>query len=94
MNQNFVTVEDAFTALSNPQDPDWMAAFSFLASHPDTEKMMLETFQDTLKEMGVEPGGLDPQTGEPVYTLTDVARALGIPETELDTALRSDDSVD
>lgn len=87
MNRTFETVEDAFMALASPQGPDWMAAFSFLAAHRDTAHMMLETFQDTLKEMGVEPGGMDPKTGEPIYTLTDVAQALGIPETDLDAAL-------
>ena len=48
---------------------------------------MLETFQDTLKEMGVEPGGMDPKTGEAAYTITDIARALGIPEADLNTAM-------
>lgn len=87
MTKTFESVEEAFLALSNPGDPDWMAAFSLLSAHPETSRMMLETFEDTLTDMGVEPGGVDPATGEPVYTLADIAKALGIPEAELGTAI-------
>lgn len=86
MTQTFESMEQAFMVLANPQDPQWPAAFGYLASHPDTAKMMLEAFQDTLQDMGAEPSGLDPDSGEPIYTLKDVAQAMGIPETELDTS--------
>jgi hypothetical protein len=45
---------------------------------------MLETFAETLAEMGVVPSGVDAATGEPAYSLDDVARALGVPGAELD----------
>lgn len=91
MSQAFDSIEQAFMALSNPADPQWGEAFRFLAAHPETARMMLDTFQDTLKDMGAQPGGVDPSSGEPVYTLQDVARALGIPESDLDSAI--DDAV-
>jgi len=84
MARQFESLEDAFTILSELGNPDWGAAFSFLASHPDTSNVMLETFRETLAEMGVEPSGNDPDTGEPVYTLDDVAKTLGVPTSELD----------
>lgn len=87
MNDTFENVQDAFMALSNPEDPRWAAAFRFLAAHPETAQMMLETFQETLREMGAEASGEDPVTGEPVYSLTDVARALGITEGGLGSAV-------
>jgi hypothetical protein len=86
MRSTFASVEDALLTLSNPEDPQWAAAFSFLASHPDTAELILETFRDTLEEMGAEAGRVDPLTGEPVYSLADVARALGIPESALENA--------
>ena len=85
--QSFATVDDAFLALSNPESPQWAAAFSFLAAHPDTAEMMLETFRDTLEALGAEAGETDPLTGEPVYSLSDVARALGVPEADLGVAV-------
>ena len=45
---------------------------------------MLETFAETLAELGVAPSGVDPASGEPAYSLDDVARALGVPGAELD----------
>ena len=87
MAKTFESVGEAFLALSNTEDPDWMAAFSFFSAHPETSRLMLETFEDTLTDMGVEPGGMDPTTGEPIYTLADVAKALGIPEEELGAAI-------
>ena len=76
-------VETAFEALSNPGSADWAQAFAFLFTHPDTSEMMLETFRETLQDMGAEPTGMDPRTGEAIYTLSDASRALGIAESEL-----------
>ena len=84
MNKTFDSPEEAFAALANPGSPEWAHAFTFLFEHPDTYEVMLETFQDTLADMGAEPSGVDPDSGEPVYTLSDVSKALGIAETDLD----------
>jgi hypothetical protein len=86
-NKTFDNPQQALDALSDPGGPDWARAFAFLCAHPETSAMMLETFRDTLQGMGVEPGGTDPQTGEPVYTLSDVSKALGIPEADLDATI-------
>jgi hypothetical protein len=86
MSNSFESVEAAFMALSQPGSPEWAQAFSFLAAHPDTAQMMLDAFQDTLKEMGAEASGVGAD-GEAVYSLVDVARAMGIPEAELDQAM-------
>jgi len=88
MSKPFASVENAFLALADPGGADWAAAFAFLAGHPDTAQTMLEAFADTLRDLGVTPGGLDPASGEPVYTLHDVAQALGIPERELERAVQ------
>ena len=73
--------------LSNPEDPSWAEAFSFLAQQPETGQLMIETFRDTLQQMGVEPSATDPVTGEPSYGLADIARAMGIPAEQLETAM-------
>jgi hypothetical protein len=91
MAADFVSVDQAFAALADPSSPAWGEAFGFLVSHPDTAAMMLETFSETLAQMGVEPSGTDPQTGGPAYQLRDVARAMGIPEADLDTAIEAND---
>ncbi len=90
MNRSFDNIEAAFEVLSNPGSPQWAQAFAFLFTHPDTSEMMLETFQETLRDMGAEATGTDPVSGEPVYTLVDASKALGIAETELGGA--NDDS--
>ena len=74
-------------ALATPATPDWGAAFAYLSRHPETAEMMLETFRETLAHMGVAPTGTDPQTGEPAYSLEDVARAMGVSEEDLDVAV-------
>ena len=71
-------------ALADPSKPAWADAFRFLCGHPDTERPMLDSFRETLEQMGVEPSGTDPETGEPGYRLEDVARAMGVPEAELE----------
>jgi len=88
------TVEDALIVLADPANPSWADAFHFLSGHPDTSELVLETFQETLEQMGVKPSGTDPVTSEPRYRLEDVARALGVPEStlDLDTVGSSDPS--
>ncbi len=87
MNNSFESIETAFEALSNPGSPEWAQAFAYLFTHPDTSEMMLETFQETLMDMGAEPSGTDPDSGEPIFTLADVSKALGIAETDLGGAV-------
>ena len=87
MSITFDSLDQAFAALANPGSPEWAQPFAFLSSHPDTAELMLDTFRETLQEMGAEPSGVDPASGEPVYTLSDVSKALGIPEPDLDDAL-------
>lgn len=72
--------------LSQPGNPQWAQAFAFLAAHPDTARMMLDAFQDTLRDMGAEASGVD-ASGEPMYSLMDVARAMGIDASQLDHVL-------
>jgi hypothetical protein len=48
---------------------------------------MIETFQETLQQMGVEPTGADPTTGEPQFILANIARAMGVREKELDASV-------
>ena len=88
MTTTFDSIEAAFMTLSDPSRPEWGHAFRFLASHPDTAQLMLETFRETLEQMGVEPSGRDPATGAPAYALVDVARAMGVLEADLDAAVR------
>ena len=87
MQRPFDNLDAAFTTLSNPEDPRWADAFSFLAQQPDTAQLVMETFRETLEQMGVEPTGKDPFTGEPSYSLADVARAMGVPADALDDAM-------
>jgi hypothetical protein len=84
MSNPFETMEQAIAALADPTDPNWGGAFGLLAGHPGTAQFMLETFAETLAEMGVVPSGVDAASGEPAYSLDDVARALGVPGAELD----------
>lgn len=74
-------------ALSDPSSLAWGDAFRFLSSHPETARVMLETFQETLEQMGVSPSGTDPDTGAPAYSLNDVARAMGVPAADMDEAV-------
>ena len=78
------TPDRAFAALANPGDPNWGATFALLANQPETAQLMLDTFAETLEQMGVVPSGVDPASGEPTYSLEDVARTLGVPGAELD----------
>jgi hypothetical protein len=87
VSEKFSSIEDAFAALAKPGSPEWAEAFSFLARHPDSAALMLQTFRETLEQMGVEPSGTDPITGEPGYSLAHVARAMGSPEDDLDLAV-------
>ena len=48
---------------------------------------MIETFRETLEELGIPPTGTDPATGEPAYALADIARAMGVPERDLGQAV-------
>lgn len=91
MTNPFDTLEEAFTALSDPSNPAWADAFGFLSGHPDTAQLMLETFRETLEQMGVEPSGIDPVTGEPGYRLEDVARAMGVSEADLQVVTKEPD---
>lgn len=78
--------------MSNPSSSDWGAAFHFLSAHPKTAQLMLETFRDTLDQMGVTPSGNDALTGASAYSLADMARAMGIPEEQLDEAVATPES--
>lgn len=82
-----LTIEDALLVLADPTHSAWSQAFRFLCDHPETAAVMLDTFRDTLAELGIAPSGTDPETGEPAYALGDVARAMGIPEADLDAAV-------
>ena len=88
MSESFDSIESALMALANPGSPDWGDAFRWLSSHPETAALMQEVFRETLEQMGVEPSETDPLSGEPSYSLADVARALGAPESELDLAIQ------
>ncbi len=92
MSSEFHSVEAAFQALADPGHPAWGAAFAYLAARPETAALMLETFRETLEQMGLPPSGRDPVTGEPMYELNDIAQAMGIPATDLDQALAARDS--
>lgn len=92
MTTHFSSIDEAFLALANPSSPGWSDAFRFLSDNPETAALMLDTFRETLEQMGVEPTGADPVTGEPGYSLTDVARAMGVPEDGLETAVKESSS--
>ncbi|MGD2082910.1 MAG: hypothetical protein PVF91_08095 [Chromatiales bacterium] len=87
MTSRFDSVEAAFMALADPRSPDWADAFSFLSGHPRTARMMVETFRETLEQMGVEPTDTDPVSGEPSFSLADVARAMGVAEEDLEVSV-------
>ena len=84
MTSKFDSIEEAFMALASPGSPDWADAFAFLSRHPRTTQVMLETFRETLEQLGVEPSDTDPVTGEPAFSLADVARAMGVPAEDLE----------
>jgi len=81
---SIASLEQALAVLSDPSDARWGEAFRFLALHPEAGPVVLEALGETLDQLGVEPSGTDPATGEPVYRLEDVARAVGLPESALD----------
>ncbi len=87
MTGKFDSIEAAFMALASPGSPDWADAFGFLSRHPRTTQVMLETFRETLEQMGVEPTDTDPVTGEPAFGLADVARAMGVPAEDLELSV-------
>lgn len=87
MGQQFATIEAAFATLADPSDPSGGAAFAFLAAHPETAALMIETFRETLEQEGVAPSGTDPITGEPAFGLREIAQAMGVPEADLDAAV-------
>lgn len=76
------TPDQAFAALADPGDPNWGVAFALLASQPETARIMLETFAETLEAMGLTPSGTDPATGQPTFSIEEVASALGIPASD------------
>ena len=78
------TPDQAFAALADPGDPNWGPAFALLASQLETARIMLETFAETLEQLGVAPSGIDPASGQPAYSLEDVAQALGVSAAELE----------
>ena len=86
MSAAFDSRDEALAALADPASPRWVAAFAYLASRTETVDLILETFGETLEQMGVAPSGQDPATGEPAYVLEDVAGAMGIPLADLGTA--------
>lgn len=88
MSESFETIEDAFLALADPGNPGWADAFRTLTDNPDTAALMLDTFRDTLEQMGVKPSSANPTTGEPEYSFADVAGAMGVPETGLESAVQ------
>ena len=89
MFKPFESLDAAFMVLSDPEDPRWADAFGFLAQQPETGQLMIETFRETLGQMGVEPSGVNPSTGEPAYSLADIARAMGIPPEDLEASMEA-----
>jgi hypothetical protein len=87
LTSEFDSIEAAFMVLASPGDPGWADAFAFLSKHPRTTQVMLETFRETLEQLGVEPTDTDPLTGEPVFGLADVARAMGVPAEDLERSV-------
>lgn len=84
MTARFASVEDAVQALSDPGSPAWGDAFAYLSCQPETASLMIETFRETLEELGIPPTGIDAGTGEPAYALADIARAMGVPERDME----------
>ena len=87
MEKDISSLQEAIDTLANPQDPNWGQAFAFLSRHPDTAAMMIETFRDTLAQMGLEASGVDSTTGQPAFSLADMARAMGVPAEQLERAV-------
>lgn len=85
----FDSIEAAFATLADPDNPAWADAFSYLAQQPETGQLMIETFRETLEQMGIEPTSKDPASGEPAYSLADIARAMGVPPEELEIAMET-----
>jgi hypothetical protein len=83
MTSEIDSIEAAFMVLASPGSPDWADAFAFLSRHPRTARVMIETFRETLEQLGVEPTETDPVTGEPTFGLADVARAMGVSAEDL-----------
>jgi hypothetical protein len=80
---SFESIDELLLVLSDPSRPDWGEAFGYLSTHPQTAGLVMEVFQETLSQLGVQPSGRDETTGEAQYSLADVARALGVPEDAL-----------
>jgi hypothetical protein len=79
MQDPFESLDQAFDVLADEVDPSWGAAFALFASQPEKAQLMLDTFAETLEQLGVPPSGFDPASGQPAYSLDDVSRALGVP---------------
>ena len=88
MSAPFESVEEMFLRLSDPTHTSWPDAFRFLYTHPETAGPMMHAFRDTLSQLGVEPSGKDPATGESIYSLSDVAQVFGVPMDDLGAAIR------
>jgi hypothetical protein len=82
----FESADEALSVLSDRSDPLWGEAFQFLLDHPRTAELMRESFRATLAQLGVDPSGVDPDTGEPIYGLREVAGTLGMSEADLESA--------
>ena len=50
--------------------------------------MMIETFTETLEQVGLEPTGTDFATARPACALADVERAMGVPQADLDDVVK------
>ena len=77
---SFESMDELLLVLSDPSNPGWAEAFGYLSTNPETSELVMEVFQETLSQLGVEPSGRDETTGEAQYASADVARALGVPE--------------
>lgn len=77
--------------ISDPSSPGRMEAFAFISKQPETAQLMIKTFSDTLVEMGIEPSGVDETTGEATYNVSDIAKAMGVPEDELGESMNESD---
>ncbi len=90
MHKKFSSVDEAFMVISDPNNPCWLEAFTFLSEQPETAQLMLKTFSDTLTEMGIEPSGIDEETGEAIYSIDDVAKAMGVSKEDMAAAHETD----
>ncbi len=77
---SFESMDELLLVLSDPSNPGWAEAFGYLSTHPETSELVMEVFQETLSQLGVEPSGRNETAGEAQYAPADVARALGVPE--------------